>query len=144
MNASERGRLLTRIGDLIEKHGDELAMLETVNNGKNISSAKSSDVPASAGIFHYYAGWANKFHGETIPVDGPYLNYTLREPMGVVGAIIPWNYPSCIAMWKIAPALAVGCSIVVKPSEMTPLTALKMAEYATQAGIPDGVLNVVT
>jgi acyl-CoA reductase-like NAD-dependent aldehyde dehydrogenase len=92
----------------------------------------------------YYAGWVRRIYGETIPVDGPFLNYTLREPVGVVGAIVPWNYPTCIATWKFAPALACGCSVVLKPSELTPLTALKMAELASKAGIPDGVLNVVT
>jgi aldehyde dehydrogenase (NAD+) len=92
----------------------------------------------------YYAGWVRRIYGETIPVDGPYLNYTLHEAVGVVGAIVPWNYPTCIAMWKIAPALACGCSIVLKPSELTPLTALKIADYSVDAGLPGGVLNVIT
>ncbi len=143
-DSSEKERILWRFADILEAHKDELAKLESAENGKTLREALRADVNPAIDALRYYAGWVRRIYGETIPVDGPYLNYTLREPVGVVGAIVPWNYPSCIAMWKIAPALACGCSIVVKPSEMTPLTALKMAEYASEAGIPDGVLNVIT
>src|SRR4051794_18505970 len=143
-DSSEKERILWRFADILEAHKEELAALESSENGKTLREALRADVNPAIDALRYYAGWVRRIYGETIPVDGPYLNYTLREPVGVVAAIVPWNYPSCIAMWKIAPALAVGCSIVVKPSEMTPLTALKMAEYATEAGIPDGVLNVIT
>jgi acyl-CoA reductase-like NAD-dependent aldehyde dehydrogenase len=143
-DSSEKERIMWRFADILELHKEELAALESAENGKTLREALRADVNPAIDALRYYAGWVRRIYGETIPVDGPYLNYTLREPVGVVGAIVPWNYPSCIAMWKIAPALACGCSIVVKPSEMTPLTALKMAEYATEAGIPDGVLNVIT
>ena len=119
-------------------------MLESLENGKTVREAAGADVAPAIDSFRYYAGWVRKIYGETIPVDGPYLNYTLREPIGVVGAIVPWNYPLQLAVWKVAPALACGCSVVLKPSEMTPLTALKLAEYCMEAGLPEGVLNVVT
>jgi aldehyde dehydrogenase (NAD+) len=143
-DSSEKERILWRFADILEQHKEELAALESSENGKTVKEALRADVNPAIDALRYYAGWVRRIYGETIPVDGPYLNYTLREPVGVVGAIVPWNYPSCIAMWKIAPALACGCSVVVKPSEMTPLTALKMAEYASAAGVPDGVLNVIT
>jgi aldehyde dehydrogenase (NAD+) len=143
-DSSEKERILWRFADLLEQHKEELALLESLENGKTLKEALRADVAPAIDALRYYAGWVRRIFGETIPVDGPYLNYTLREPVGVVGAIVPWNYPSCIAMWKIAPALACGCSVVLKPSEMTPLTALRMAAYASEAGVPDGVLNVIT
>ena len=142
--ASERERIIWRIGELIEKNKEELGMLESLNNGKTYREALRGDIPPSADIFYYYAGWTRKICGETIPVDGNYLNYTLREPVGVVGMITPWNYPLMLAAWKVAPALATGCSMVIKPSELTPLTTLKLAEYCLEAGVPEGVVNVVT
>jgi aldehyde dehydrogenase (NAD+) len=141
---SEKERILWRWADTLEAHKDELAALESMENGKTLREALSADVSPAIDALRYYAGWVRRMYGETIPVDGNFLNYTLREPVGVVGAIVPWNYPSCIAMWKLAPALACGCSVVLKPSELTPLTAIKMAEYALEAGVPEGVINVVT
>lgn len=144
MKASQREKILWRIGELIEKNKDELALLESLNNGKTYREALRGDIPPSWDIFYYYAGWVRKIYGETIPVDGNYLNYTLREPVGVVGMITAWNYPMLLAAWKVAPALATGCSMVIKPSEMTPLTTLKLAEHCLEAGVPEGVVNVVT
>ncbi|HEV2417360.1 MAG TPA: aldehyde dehydrogenase family protein [Terriglobia bacterium] len=144
MNASGRERIIWRIGELIEKDREELGMLESLNNGKTYREALRGDIPPSWDIFYYYAGWVRKICGETIPVDGEYLNYTLREPVGVVGMITAWNYPLLLAAWKAAPALATGCSMVIKPSELTPLTTLKLAEYCLEAGVPEGVVNVVT
>jgi aldehyde dehydrogenase (NAD+) len=144
MNASGRSRILWRISELIEKNCDELGLLESLNNGKTVKQAARGDMKPAADIFQYYAGWARHHHGEVIPVDGPFLNYTLREPVGVVGMITAWNYPMLLAAWKIAPALATGCTCVVKPSEMTPLTTLRLAELCQEAGVPDGVVNVVT
>jgi aldehyde dehydrogenase (NAD+) len=141
---SEKEAILWRWADLLENHKDELAAIESAENGKTLREALRADVQPGIDAIRYYAGWVRRIYGETIPVDGPYLNYTLREPVGVAGAIVPWNYPTCISIWKLAPALACGCSVVLKPSEMTPLTALKIAKYATEAGIPDGVVNVVT
>ncbi len=144
MNVSERERIIWRIGELIEKNKEELGTLESLNNGKTFREALRGDIPPAIDIFYYYAGWARKIYGETIPVDGNYLNYTMREPVGVVGMITPWNYPILLAAWKVAPALATGCSMVIKPSELTPLTTLKLAEYSVEAGVPEGVVNVVT
>jgi aldehyde dehydrogenase (NAD+) len=144
MNVSQRERIIWRIGELIDKNKEELGLLESLNNGKTYREALRGDIPPSADIFNYYAGWTRKIYGETIPVDGNYLNYTLREPMGVVGMITAWNYPMLLAAWKVAPALATGCSMVIKPSEMTPLTTFKLAEYCLEAGVPEGVVNVVT
>jgi aldehyde dehydrogenase (NAD+) len=144
LKVSERERIIWRIGELVEKNKEELGMLESLNNGKTFREALRGDIPPSWDIFYYYAGWTRKIYGETIPVDGDYLNYTLREPVGVVGMITAWNYPMLLAAWKVAPALATGCSMVIKPSEMTPLTTLKLAEYCTEAGVPEGVVNVVT
>jgi acyl-CoA reductase-like NAD-dependent aldehyde dehydrogenase len=141
---SEKERILLRVAELLEEKNDELAAIESLENGKTYREALRGDVNPAIDSFRYYAGWVRRIYGETIPVDGGFLNYTLREPVGVVGAIVPWNYPSCIASWKIAPALACGCSVVLKPSELTPLTALKIAEICIAAGIPDGVLNVIT
>jgi acyl-CoA reductase-like NAD-dependent aldehyde dehydrogenase len=144
MDVSQREKIIWRIGELIDKNKEELGALESLNNGKTFREALRGDIPPTADIFYYYAGWARKIYGETIPVDGNYLNYTLREPVGVVGMITAWNYPMLLAAWKVAPALATGCSMVIKPSEMTPLTTYKLAEYCLEAGVPEGVVNVVT
>lgn len=144
MNVSAREKIIWRIGELIEKNKEELGMLESLNNGKTYREALRGDIPPAWDIFYYYAGWVRKLYGETIPVDGNYLNYTLREPVGVVGMITAWNYPMLLAAWKAAPALATGCSMVIKPSELTPLTTLKLGEYCLEAGVPEGVVNVIT
>ncbi len=143
MNGTARARLVRRFGDLIDANKEELARLESLNNGKTYREAVKGDIPAAAEMFHYFAGWATKLTGETLPVDGPYLNYTLREPMGVCAQIIPWNFPVLMAAWKLAPALATGNAVVLKPSEVTPLTALRLAELAVEAGFPKGAVNVV-
>lgn len=143
MSASERGKLLWRIGELILKHAGELAWLETLDSGKPLSNSRAVDIPLSAEVFQYYAGWATKIHGETIPVAGNYLNYTLREPVGVVGQIIPWNFPLLMAAWKLAPAIACGNTCVLKPAEQTPLTALRLGEILQEAAMPPGVVNIV-
>lgn len=143
MDARDRGKILMKIAELIEKNKEEFAMLDTLDKGKPISESTVVDVPASAECFLYYAGWADKLHGETIPVRGNYLNYTLREPVGVVGQIIPWNFPLLMAAWKLAPALACGNTIILKPAEQTPLSALRLGEICQEAGVPDGVINIV-
>jgi acyl-CoA reductase-like NAD-dependent aldehyde dehydrogenase len=143
MAARERGRLLYRLADLLEGHIDELARIETLQNGKPYFESRQIDLPEVVNVVRYYAGWADKIHGETIPVAGPILNYTRREPLGVVGAIVPWNFPLLLAVWKVAPALACGNTVVLKPAEETPLTALKLGELAAEAGFPAGVLNIV-
>lgn len=140
----ERGRLLLRIADLISAHAEELALLETLDTGKVISDSRAGDIPLTVDTFQYYAGWADKIYGETVPVAGDFLNYTLREPVGVVGAIVPWNFPLLLAAWKIAPAIACGCTVVLKPAEQTPLTALRLGELLLEAGVPEGVVNIVT
>lgn len=140
-----RARVLYRLADLISAHRDELALLETLDNGKPLRESKGGDVPLASEHFRYYAGWPTKFGGQTNPVSVPgMLNYTLREAVGVVAAIVPWNFPLLIAAWKLAPALAMGNAVVLKPAEQTPLTALRLAELAREAGLPAGVLNVVT
>jgi len=144
MDPSKRERILWTMGELLLKYKDELARTISLENGKTLREAAGGDVVPAADCFRYYAGWVRRIYGKTIPVDGPYFNYTLREPVGVVGAIVPWNFPLQIAAWKLAPALACGCSVVLKPSEMTPLNALRLAEIAVEAGLPEGVLNVVT
>ena len=150
MTVSERGRVIWRIGDLILEHLDELAQLESLDNGKPFAVARAADVPLAADMFHYMAGWATKLEGDTISLSVPYMPganfhaYTLREPVGVVGQIIPWNFPLLMAAWKVAPALACGNTVVLKPAEQTPLTALLLAEIIAEAGIPDGVVNVVS
>ncbi len=143
MNASERGRLLHRLADLVEQHAEELAALESLDNGKPYRDSLLIDVPMSVKCYRYYAGWADKVEGKTIPVEGPYFCYTRHEPVGVVGQIIPWNFPLLMQAWKWGPSLATGCTIVLKPAEQTPLTALRVAALAQEAGIPDGVINVV-
>ena len=150
LTPSERGRIVHRIGDLIAEHADELAELESLDNGKPLTVAKAADVALSADLFWYMAGAATRLGGGTINPSVPYMPgaefhaYTLREPIGVVGQIIPWNFPLLMAAWKLGPALATGCTIVLKPAEQTPLSALRLAELAAEAGVPDGVLNVVT
>lgn len=143
-SASRRGKYLWKVSDLITKNLDELAFLETIDCGKPISETRNIEVPVTADIFAYYAGAATKIEGETIPVSGNFFNYTLREPLGVVGLIIPWNFPLITAARKIAAALAAGNTVVVKPSEFTPLSTLKLAELVAEAGLPEGVFNVVT
>ena len=143
MNASERGRLLDRLADLVEENKDELAALETLNNGKPLRDSLAADLPLTIKCYRYYAGWTDKIHGKTIPVEGNYFCYTRHEPVGVVGQIIPWNFPLLMQAWKWGPALAAGCTIILKPAEQTPLTALRVAELAQEAGFPDGVINVV-
>jgi aldehyde dehydrogenase (NAD+) len=143
MNASDRGRLLNKLADAIEANVDELAALESLDNGKPMSIARAADLPLSVKCYRYYAGWADKLHGKTIPIDGNYFCYTRLEPVGVVGQIIPWNFPLLMQAWKWGPALAAGNCIVLKPAEQTPLTALYVARLAQEVGFPDGVINVV-
>ena len=142
-SASERGRLLHRLADLIEKHADELAALESLDNGKPVSVAKAADVALTVGCYRYFAGWADKVHGKTIPVDGDFFCYTRHEPVGVVGQIIPWNFPMLMQAWKLAPALATGNTVVMKPAEQTPLSALRIGELIVEAGFPEGVVNLL-
>ncbi len=143
IDARERGRFLNRLADLIEDEAEELAALETLDNGKPIGDARAADIPLVIDCLRYYAGWADKIQGKTIPIRGDYFCYTRREPVGVVGQIIPWNFPALMAAWKWGPALAAGCTVVMKPAEQTPLSCLRMARLAQKAGIPDGVINVV-
>ena len=143
MAASERGRYLLRIAAILEGARDEVARLESANNGKPIRESSQIDVPLSVDCFEYFAGFATKIHGETLPVPGDVLSYTVREPLGVVGAITPFNFPLLLATWKIAPALAAGNTVVIKPASDTPLTTLRLGEIALEAGLPPGVLNVV-
>ena len=144
MSARERGRLIWKIGQELMNRADQVGRLETLHNGKPIFESRQIDIPAAAECLEYYAGWADKIHGETIPVKGAYLTYTLREPVGVVAAIVPWNFPLLLAIWKVAPALACGNTVILKPASQTPLTALALAEIAHDVGLPPGVLNVVT
>src|SRR5580704_17807256 len=148
MTPSERGRIIWRIGDLILEHAQELAQLESLDNGKPYAVALGADIPLAADMFHYMAGWATKIEGNSISISVPYMpganfhSYTLREPLGVVGQIIPWNFPLLMAAWKLGPALTTGCTVVLKPAEQTPLTALRLAELIAEAGVPAGVDNV--
>ncbi|HKW75128.1 MAG TPA: aldehyde dehydrogenase family protein [Terriglobales bacterium] len=144
MSASERGKVLWRIADLLEKNIDELAELETLDNGKPIFESRYVDMPMVADVFRYYAGWATKIHGETVNTFNNAFTYTLRDPVGVVGAIVAWNFPLLLASWKLGPALACGNTVVLKPAEQTPLTALRFGELCLEAGLPAGVLNIVT
>jgi aldehyde dehydrogenase (NAD+) len=144
MSARERGRLVRKLGERLMERADEFARLETLHNGKPIMESRHVEIPAAAECFEYYGGWSDKVMGETIPVKGNYLNYTLREPLGVCAAIVPWNFPLLIAVWKIAPALATGNTIIVKPASQTPLTALALGEIAIEVGLPPGVLNILT
>jgi phenylacetaldehyde dehydrogenase len=149
MTPSERGRLIWKLGDLLDQHVEEFAYLESLDNGKPLTVARAADVPLAAELFRYMAGWATKLEGNTIPLSVPYtpgakyLSYTLREPVGVVGQIIPWNFPLLMAAWKLGPALATGCTVVLKPAEQTPLSALRLGELFVEAGFPEGVVNVV-
>jgi aldehyde dehydrogenase (NAD+) len=144
LSARDRGRLLSKLAQRILERADEFARLETLHNGKPIFESRKIEIPAAAECFEYYAGWADKIHGETIPVNGKYLTYTLREPVGVVAAIVPWNFPLLLTAWKVAPALACGNVVIIKPATQTPLTALALADAAKEIGIPAGVINVVT
>src|SRR6202162_3648323 len=149
MTASERGRLIWKPADLLEQHTEEFGYIESLDNGKPLNIAKAADVPLAVDLFRYMAGWATKIEGNTIPLSVPYtpgakyLAYTLREPVGVVGQIIPWNFPLLMAAWKLGPALATGCTVVIKPAEQTPLSCLLLGELVQEAGIPDGVVNIV-
>ncbi len=144
LTPSERGRLLWKLADLVDAHADELATLESLDNGKPRSVACAADVPLSSDCLRYFAGWATKLEGATLPISVPgHVAWTLREPVGVVGQIIPWNFPLLMAAWKLAPALATGCTVVLKPAEQTPLSALLLAELVCEAGYPAGVVNVV-
>ncbi len=150
LSPSERGRLLWKVGDLILAHADELAELESLDNGKPRAVARVADIPLASDLFHYMAGWATKIEGQTIPISVPYAPgarfhaFTLREPVGVVGQIIPWNFPLLMAAWKLGPALTTGNCVVLKPAEQTPLSALRLGELLLEAGLPDGVVNIVT
>jgi len=144
LSARERGRLVWKIGEKLLEQADEIARLETLHNGKPIFESRHIEVPAAAECFQYFAGWADKIHGETVPVKGNYLTYTLREPIGVVAAIVPWNFPLLLTAWKVAPALACGNTVIIKPASQTPLTALALAEIAAAVGVPPGVVNVIT
>ncbi len=144
MSASERGKVMWRIADLIDKNIEELAELETLDNGKPIFESRYVDMPMVADVFRYYAGWATKIHGETVNTFNNAFTYTLREPVGVVGAIVAWNFPLLLASWKLGPALACGNTMVLKPAEQTPLSALRLGELMLEAGLPAGVVNIVT
>ncbi len=149
LTSSERGRLIWKLADLLEKNLEEFAELESLDNGKPLAVARVADVPLAVDLFRYMAGWATKIEGNTIPISVPYapgakfLAYTLREPVGVVGQIIPWNFPLLMAAWKLGPALTTGCCVVLKPAEQTPLSALRLGELFQEAGFPDGVVNIV-
>jgi aldehyde dehydrogenase (NAD+) len=144
MSARERGRLVSKLADRLMEKADEVARLETLHNGKPIFESRQIEIPAAAECLEYFAGWADKVMGETIPVKGNYLTYTLREPLGVVAAIVPWNFPLLLAAWKVAPALATGNVVILKPASQTPLTAIALGEIAVEVGLPPGVLNVIT
>ncbi len=143
MLPSERGKLLYKLADLIEAHADELAQLETLDNGKPLKDSSQIDLPLTIACYRYYAGWADKIQGKTIPLDGPFFCYTRHEPIGVIGQIIPWNFPILLQAWKLAPALAAGNTVILKPSTHTPLTALRVGELIIEAGFPPGVVNFV-
>ena len=149
MTPSQRGRLIWKLADLLEQHLEEFAELETLDNGKPLTIARAADVPLAVDLFRYMAGWATKIEGHTIPISVPYTPgaryhaFTLREPIGVVAQIIPWNFPLLMAAWKLGPALAAGCTVVLKPAEQTPLSALRLGELICEAGFPEGVVNIV-
>ncbi|MBP6351970.1 MAG: aldehyde dehydrogenase family protein, partial [Candidatus Obscuribacter sp.] len=144
MSTAERARIMLRLADLIEKHADELAQIETLDNGKPITESRYVDVPQTVETFRYYAGFATKLEGETINANSNFFTYTLREPVGVVGQIIPWNFPMLMMAWKWGPALAAGNCVILKPAEQTPLSALRIGELALEAGFPEGVINIIT
>jgi betaine-aldehyde dehydrogenase len=141
--AADRGRILLRLADLVESKAEELARLESLDTGHPLRDSRALDVPRTAACYRYFGGMADKFQGETIPVEAGFLNYTLREPLGVVGQVVPWNFPLMFTSWKMAPALAAGNCVVMKPAEVTPLTSLKIAELMAEAGMPEGVVNIV-
>jgi phenylacetaldehyde dehydrogenase len=147
VSPAERGKMIWRLADLIEKNLEEFAQIESLDNGKPLKIARVADVPLTVEHMHYYAGWATKIEGNTIPLtlapQGKFLAYTVREPVGVVGQIIPWNFPLLMAAWKLGPALAAGCTVILKPAEQTPLSALRLGELIQEAGFPDGVVNIV-
>src|SRR5450432_3417645 len=143
MTAAQRGALIYKLADLIEKNLDELAQLEALDNGKPYGVARVADLPLTIACYRYYAGWADKLQGKTIPVNGSYFTYTKHEPVGVVAQIIPWNFPLLMQAWKLGPALATGCTVVMKPAEQTPLSALRVGELALEAGFPEGVVNIL-
>src|SRR5882672_5316586 len=149
LTSSERGRLLWKLADLLEANTEEFATLESLDNGKPVGVARAADVPLAVDLFRYMAGWSTKIEGTTIPISVPYtpgakyLAYTLREPVGVVGQIVPWNFPLLMAAWKLGPALAAGCTVVLKPAEQTPLSCLRLGELILEAGFPEGVVNIV-
>src|SRR5579884_3285524 len=143
MSAAERGKLLNRLADLVEKHADDLARLEALDNGKPYKVARAADLALTVACYRYYAGWADKIQGKTIPIAGDYFCYTRHEPVGVVGQIIPWNFPLLMQAWKLGPALAAGNTVVMKPAEQTPLTALRVGELIIEAGFPAGVVNLL-
>ena len=143
MSATRRGELLYKLADLIEEHANELARLETLDNGKPLSESLNIDLPATIACYRYFAGWADKIQGKTIPINGPFFCYTRHEPIGVVGQIIPWNFPLLMQAWKLAPALAAGNTVVLKPAEQTPLSALRVGELIIEAGFPPGVVNIL-
>jgi len=144
MHPADRGRLIYKLGELVREHTRELAEIDAVDAGKPVTNSLRVDLPAAIDCFEYYAGWADKIHGETVPVRGPHFTYVLRQPVGVVGQIIPWNFPVMMAAWKLAPALATGCTVVLKPAEQSPLSALRLGELCLEAGLPPGVVNIVT
>jgi acyl-CoA reductase-like NAD-dependent aldehyde dehydrogenase len=144
LSASERGRLIWELADLVEKNIDELAELETLDNGKPIFESRYVDMPMVIDVLRYYAGLATKIHGETVNTFEPAFTYTLREPVGVVGLIVPWNFPLLLASWKVGPALACGNTLLLKPAEQTPLTTLRFGELVIEAGFPPGVVNILT
>src|ERR1700732_4948873 len=145
ISPSERGKLLWKLAELLEQHSEKLAEIESIDNGKPVAVARMADVPLAVDMFRYMGGWATKITGSTIPLSfpGEFLSYTLREPVGVVGQIIPWNFPLLMAAWKLAPALAAGCTVVLKAAEQTPLSALRLAELVLEAGFPNGVVNIL-
>jgi len=140
---TDRVKILLRVAELIEQNAQEIAQLETLDNGKSINESLNVDIPSAANTFRYYAGWVDKSYGQTIPSDPDFFNFTLREPVGVCGQIIPWNFPLLMAAWKLGPALACGNTVVLKPAEQTPLSALRLGEILQEAGLPDGVVNII-
>jgi aldehyde dehydrogenase (NAD+) len=144
MHPADRGRLLLKVAELMRENAQQLAEIDAIDAGKPVTNSLRVDIPAAIDCFEYYAGWADKIHGETVPVRGNYFTYLLRQPVGVVGQIIPWNFPVMMGSWKLAPALACGCTVVLKPAEQSPLSALRIGQLCLEAGIPPGVVNIVT
>lgn len=143
LTTAERSHLIYKFADLVEENREELAQLETLDNGKPYEVALEDDIDGVVDLFRYYAGWCTKIYGQTIPITNEHLTYTVHEPVGVVGQVIPWNFPLAMASWKLGPALATGCTVVIKPAEQTPLSLLYVADLFRQAGFPDGVVNIV-